>query len=177
MCLFLTFYLPVFFLFSAVSNWSKLGSFKFEGTMADMIDLLNFDDVHSPKDLYDQLSKSDKLICTPEVVKESKKVPTTCTGPIDSLELRPKVCTIDPIHHVLTCDPAKLVLVKTPGVCIHKYHKAFSYKGKECKITASLGVSKEAIIGGGEFSIDFTKTGATVNVPDDQKLVDVSVSK
>jgi hypothetical protein len=146
--------------------------------MADMVDLLNFDEDTTPKELYESLSKTEGLFCTPESATEvpAEKIPTTCTGPSVSLELRPKTCVLDSIKKTLVCDPAKLVLVKVPGECTLKYHPAFEYVGKECKITASIGLTKEAVIGGGEFTVDFAKTGATVTVADDP-LVDVTVAK
>jgi hypothetical protein len=154
------------YFFFPVTNWSQLGAFKFEGTFAEMVDLLNFDDVESPRDLYEQLAESDKLFCRKEEFEPSEKVPTNCVGPSVTLELQPKTCVLDAKDKTLFCDPAKLVLVKVPGVCTLKYKSAFIYKGKECKIVASVGLSKEAVIGGGEFSIDFEKTGATVTLPE-----------
>ncbi|KAG7668657.1 hypothetical protein Ndes2526B_g03719 [Nannochloris sp. 'desiccata'] len=155
-----------------MTNWSQLGAFKFEGTFAEMVDLLNFDDVDSPKDLYETLAESDKLFCKDEIILPSKKVPTTCVGPSVSLELQPKTCVLDAKDKTLTCDPAKLVLTKFPGECTYKHKSGFFYKGKECKIEASIGLSKEAVIGGGEFSIDFEKTGATVTGAKDPLVKD-----
>jgi len=150
----------------SATNFGDLGAFKFEGTLAEIKDLLDFHDVDSPKDLYEQLVESDKGFCEPEEIEPSEKIPTTCVGPSVVLELQPKTCVLETKDKTLVCDPAKLVLTKFPGECTYKYKSAFFYKGKECKFTASIGTSKEAVIGGGEFSIDFEKTGATVTVPE-----------
>ena len=57
-----------------------------------------------------------------------------------------------PPYQIL-CDPAKLVLTKTPVSCTHKYKSASSWTGKECKITGGAGFSDEKVIGGGERSV------------------------
>ncbi len=166
--------LPLSLLFySVVTNWSQLGAFRFEGTMADMVDLLNFDDVTSARDLFEQLSESDKLFCAKEIIVPTEKIPTTCVGPIVSLVLRPKTCVLNAVKKELVCDPAKLVLVKTPGECTFKHKSAFEYVGKQCRIVSTIGLSKDVVIGGGEFSIEFEKTKATVNTS--SRLVDVAV--
>ncbi len=159
-----------------MTNWSQLGAFRFEGSLADMADLLNFNDVTSSRELFEQLTNAGNLFCTPEVIIPSEKIPTTCVGPTVSLELRPKTCVIDSITKTLLCDPAKLVLVKLPGVCTFKHHSAFVYVGKQCRITATVGLAKSAVIGGGEFSVEFSKTGAAVDVAKDP-AVDVKVAK
>ena len=53
----------------------------------------------------------------------------------------------------ILCDPAKLVLTKTPGSCTHKYKSASSWVGHECKISGGAGFSKEETIGGGNRTI------------------------
>lgn len=66
--------------------------------------------------------------------------PTSCAPPHPS---RPQI----------VCDPAKLVLTKSPGSCVHKYKSASSWVGKECKHSGGIGFSDEMTIGGGEKTI------------------------
>lgn len=53
----------------------------------------------------------------------------------------------------ILCDPAKLVLTKSPGACTHKYKSASSWVGKECKFSGGAGFSDELTIGGDARSI------------------------
>ena len=56
-------------------------------------------------------------------------------------------------HPQILCDPAKLVLTKTPGACTHKYKSGSTWVGHECKISGGAGFSKEETIGGGNRTI------------------------
>ena len=58
-----------------------------------------------------------------------------------------------PLVTQILCDPAKLVLTKTPGSCTHKYKSGSSWVGHECKISGGAGFSKEETIGGGNRTI------------------------
>ena len=86
-------------------------------------------------------------------ITPSRKVPTSCTGPSVTLELVPRVCTLDSKTKTVTCDPAKLVLFRTPGSCTFKYLRAFRYRGKECRIAGSVGFNNDAVLGGQAYSV------------------------
>ena len=58
-----------------------------------------------------------------------------------------------PPYPQILCDPAKLVLTKTPGACTHKYKSGSTWVGHECKITGGAGFSKVEAIGGGNRTI------------------------
>ena len=51
------------------------------------------------------------------------------------------------------CTPAKLVLAKTAGSCVHAFHSASTWKGKECKISGGAGKSASSQFGGKNFQI------------------------
>ena len=102
-------------------------------------------------------------------------VPTTCTGPEVKLSFVPKTCVLDDAAKQVVCDPAKLVLTKTPGSCTHKYPTQLGMRTttlvparpplahhsparspvhlQECKIGTECGFSKALVHGGSEYSI------------------------
>lgn len=117
-----------------------------------MDDLANADSFSEAYDLISEASvESD--ICTKPKFTESTKAPTKCEGPTVSLELVPKECIIDSKTHTIDCTPAKLVLKKTPGSCTFKHHTAFSWKGKECKLSKTFGKSDTDTKGGDEYQV------------------------
>jgi hypothetical protein len=54
------------------------------------------------------------------------------------------------------CDPAKLVLHKTPAQCTLKHFTPFVWSGKQCRLKGEIGHEAEKIIGGREYVVDFT---------------------
>lgn len=117
-----------------------------------MDDLANADSFSEAYDLISEASvESD--ICTKPKFTESTKEPTKCEGPTVSLELVPKECIIDSKTHTIDCTPAKLVLKKTPGSCTFKHHTAFSWKGKECKLSKTFGKSDTETKGGDDYQV------------------------
>ena len=45
------------------------------------------------------------------------------------------------------------MLAKTAGSCVHAYHSASTWKGKECKISGTAGKSVSSEFGGKAFQI------------------------
>jgi len=112
-----------------------------------IMDAENFDEI------YGELEDIESKFCTKEDFIKPEKVPTTCYGPTVSLALAPKVCVIDDKDKQVTCDPAKLVLTKSPGYCELKHKTPFEFYGKECKLEKEFGTEKDAEIGGREFVV------------------------
>jgi hypothetical protein len=70
------------------------------------------------------------LALSPCSFEPAAKVPASCTGPTVTISLVPKVCTLESATKQVVCDPAKLVLTKSPGSCTHKYLSASTWTGK-----------------------------------------------
>ena len=81
----------------------------------------------------------------------------SCTGPSVTIAVVPKVCVLEAATKQVVCDPAKLVLTKAPGSCVHKYKTASVWEGKSCKISGGAGFSDEVVIGGGQRVIPLTQ--------------------
>lgn len=84
------------------------------------------------------------------------KVPTTCVGPQVRIDYLPKTCDVNSTTRQIICDPAKLVIVKIPGSCTLKHYTPFVWSGKQCRLVGECGFRKEKVIGGTEYTIDFT---------------------
>lgn len=139
-----------------MTNWSTLMGFDFQGSMTDFVDamsLQNLSKTQSLAELYAELEKVISAFCTGPTPVDGEKVAAACTGPSVTLELVPKTCVLDDISKTLTCSPAILELIKTPAACNHKYYSPFSYTGKQCAITGTIGVSKTLTVGGEIFDI------------------------
>ncbi|PRW61186.1 glycerol-3-phosphate acyltransferase [Chlorella sorokiniana] len=137
-------------------DWSHLGEFDYSSNLGDFLDahsLKNMTNVHSVKDVANSWEEIEAAFCDKEDFTHSVKVPAKCVGPSVTIALVPKVCILDSKSKQILCDPAKLVLTKTPGSCTHKYKSASTWVGHECKITGGAGFSKEETIGGGNRTI------------------------
>lgn len=133
-------------------DWSSLGEFEYSSNLGDFLmnhDLRNLTDIRSAADLHESLAAVEAAFCTPESFKPTAKVPASCSGPTVTISLQPKVCVLQAATKQVVCEPAKLVLTKTPGSCTHKYISAAEWKGKECKIEKIAGLAKNATVGGG----------------------------
>lgn len=124
---------------------------------ANVFDFGSLAKAKSIKDVYDYIVDIEKDFCTKEEFTKGEKVPTECTGPSISLALSPKVCVVDDLTKAVTCDPAKLVLTKSPGSCTLKHKEPPSFTGKECLIEKEFGKSADASIGGRDFTISLGK--------------------
>lgn len=107
-------------------------------------------------ELKDRLDAATDALCRPEVLDHPEKAPTACEGPTVTIAYVPKACTIDYKAKEIVCDPAKLVLTKTPGACTLKRLTPFRWKPKECALTADIGIEKTKVIGGKEYTVDLT---------------------
>eukprot|EP00887_Chlorella_sp_A99_P007046 scaffold2.g7046.t1 len=162
-------------------NWDSLGSFEYQSNMQArggegrgtasgtpppqrpprtlgqaMRDFLDTADLSRPSSLLDLQSRLEHVeshFCTHEIFNASILMPASCTGPTVTLAFLPKVCTLDSANKAVICDPAKLVLQKTPGSCVHAYHSAAIWKGKECAIKGVCGFAKANVHGGSEYHI------------------------
>eukprot|EP00887_Chlorella_sp_A99_P007038 scaffold2.g7038.t1 len=119
----------------------------------DFLDNADLSRPTSVQDLADKLAHVESHFCTPEIFNASTLMPASCTGPTVTLAFLPKVCTLDSANKAVICDPAKLVLQKTPGSCVHAYHSAATWKGKECAIKGHAGFTKANVHGGSEYHI------------------------
>jgi len=81
------------------------------------------------------------------------KKPTACKGPSVTLQYVPKTCILDAEAKAAVCDPAKLVLTKTPGSCNLKYYTAPKWVGKECKVSGEVGTANEMVVGGRQYDV------------------------
>jgi len=71
-----------------------------------------------------------------------------CKGPEIELEMVPKTCYIDASGHSIDCQPAKLVMKKTPAKCTYKHHSCAKYEGHWCAIEKLHGVETKVEKGG-----------------------------
>ena len=94
---------------------------------------------------------------SPRSFTPGEKVDASCTGPSVTIAVVPKVCVLEAATKQVVCDPAKLVLTKAPGSCVHKYKTASVWEGKSCKISGGAGFSDEVVIGGGQRVIPLTQ--------------------
>ena len=78
-------------------------------------------------------------------------------GPYVNITFVPKVCVIEEKEKKIICDPARLVLTKTPGYCTLKHYDPFVWEGKECKLKGKIGKEKEKIIGEKPYDVDLGK--------------------
>ncbi|KAL4853152.1 hypothetical protein ACK3TF_005845 [Chlorella vulgaris] len=140
-------------------DWSDLGEFEYSNNMGEFLmshDLPELVTVTSPQDLHNTLETIESSFCEAEEFKPAAKVPAACQGPKVSIALVPKVCTLQGATKQVVCDPAKLVLTKTPGSCTHKHLSASKWTGKECKISGTAGLASNKTVGGGIKEIPLT---------------------
>jgi hypothetical protein len=90
-----------------------------------------------------------------------EKVPTTCTGPTINISFLPKTCVIEDAAKQIVCDPAKLVLIKSPGSCTLKHYTASTWTGKQCRLKTTragsrprtCGINTGVVLGGNEVPV------------------------
>ncbi|KAI3424191.1 hypothetical protein D9Q98_009547 [Chlorella vulgaris] len=119
-------------------DWSKLGEFDYTNNLGDFMaenDLQSLTQISSVGDLNAAAESIESKFCTPEAFEPAAKVPASCTGPTVTISLVPKVCTLESATKQVVCDPAKLVLTKSPGSCTHKYLSASTWTGKVRHLT------------------------------------------
>jgi hypothetical protein len=137
-------------------TWEDLASFDFKTAVDDFISQANLENLTTPeslKDMYMSVETVETEFCTPEEYTAPEKVPATCAGPQVSLAYVPKTCVLNAADKVAICDPAKLVLTKTPGECTLKYKSAAEWTAKECKIEKMIGDENEVVLGGRIYTI------------------------
>jgi hypothetical protein len=149
------FYIPFS---SAAFSWDKLGMFDVHSNLHDVISAEALANITNPPetlgDLYARMQVAIDAFCTVEGCDDGKKVPTTCVGPSVNVTFVPKTCLVDDLNKQITCQPAKLVLVKTPGSCTLKHYTPFMYHGKECPYKKEIGHTTEKMFGGKTTTID-----------------------
>ncbi|KAL4514960.1 hypothetical protein Ndes2526B_g03720 [Nannochloris sp. 'desiccata'] len=140
-------------------SWDSLGLFDYRSNIQDLVShdqLHNFQMPQNLGELYTKLDTVTDAWCTEAEYDPPQKIPTTCAGPSFTLSYVPKSCIVKSAEKTIVCDPAKLVMVKTPGECTLKHYTAFSWSGKRCRFNAEMGTEKEKVIGGGEYQVDLT---------------------
>ena len=140
-------------------TWPDLAGFSFDNPIYPLTSTMKnwTDGTLSRKEIWDGIKNLTSLFCTREVCSPSVKIPPSCFGPRVSLTLVPRTCVIDKVNKLITCDPAKLVLVKVPGVCILKGNTPAVFVGHECRVTKSFGFTKTAVVGGQKFAVVIEK--------------------
>jgi hypothetical protein len=135
-------------------SWDNLTTLDYETAINEYLAEKNIDtNPESIKDVYQSLAAIETELCTPEEFIPSEKVPATCSGPSLSVAYVPKACIMEPTTKVAVCDPARLVLTKTPGECTLKYKSATEWTAKECKIEKDFGPTKEIVLGGRNYTV------------------------
>ena len=59
----------------------------------------------------------------------------------------------------VACQPARLVLRKSPGACVHAHQSASAWVGQECKHTGAAGFADRKLVGGGKRVVPLEKEG------------------
>ncbi|PSC74269.1 tetratricopeptide repeat [Micractinium conductrix] len=153
-------------------GWDSFVDFEYNSNLASFMDTLSSTDLSNINDVNDIAVLSESIeghFCKPDECEHGDKMPSSCSGPKVSIQLRPKVCELDPLAKQVLCEPAKLVLVKSPGSCNHKYVAASVWTGKECKIAGEIGSEKVVTIGGKTRTIPMD----AIDLPDFGDLVDL----
>jgi len=138
-------------------SWDKLGTFEYKTSLTDFLSsdtLMSFNKPTNLADVQDKLDAVADIFCTPESYNPIQKWPTICYGPVVNITYAPKACIIDEEAKQVICEPARLVLTKTPGYCVLKHYSSASWTGKECKISGMVGFQKLKIAGGTNYTID-----------------------
>ncbi|KAL4422573.1 hypothetical protein ABPG75_008770 [Micractinium tetrahymenae] len=137
-------------------DWARLGDFEYSSSLSDFLDtasLHNLTAVRSVRELAQVVHSMEDAFCSAEKFSPSSGVPSSCTGPTISLAISPKTCVLEAQTKQAVCTPAKLVLIKTPGSCTHKYDAPLSWVGKACKLTGSVGHNDSYLVGGGKKAV------------------------
>ena len=142
-------------------DWDALSNFDIHSNLQDLLSNDVIQNLQMPQSLSSLKAKFDAAVdafCDlPELLYQTPlKVPTTCYGPNVTISFVPKICVLNQDTRQIVCSPAYLVVKKTPAVCVLKHFTPFTWTGKQCRHKVEIGLTKETIIGGEEYTIDFT---------------------